>query len=395
MSRYYSDWIKAYLEYTSDYEPPRAFNFWTAITILGMATCRQVWYPFGSTRIWPNLYVVFVGPSGCGKTQAMRKGKPLIDCLDIPMSPDKSTGAKLLHRMSQAVQSPAMTKDNVMKTPYLIYAEEFPSFLGDKAYTTGLLADLTALWDCPEPAWTKSTMKDDNVQIPHPYVCLLAGTTAQGLYDTLPHNTLGQGFTSRIIFVYSEYNDKRVPLPPYTSQHKEQFAHLQEDLRQIQSSIGPIKMTVLATELWTDYYMKRGHPTDRFEDDRSQGFASREPIYVLKLAQIMSLSESNDMTIRVHHIQTAIDAVQAIVDQLPLVYATMAQSPVIGSFSTIQKIIEKAGVSISHTALYRKMRYRLDPIQFKLALDGLKQAGIIEVTYPDGNMTKPHYRRIK
>ena len=101
------------------------------------------------------------------------------------------------------------------------------------------------------------------------------------------------------------------------------------------------------------------------------------------------------MTIRVHHIQTAIDAVQAIVDQLPLVYATMAQSPVIGSFSTIQKIIEKAGVSISHTALYRKMRYRLDPIQFKLALDGLKQAGIIEVTYPDGNMTKPHYRRIK
>src|SRR3990167_8817354 len=391
MSRYYSDWIKAYLEYTSDYEPPRAFNFWTAITILGMATCRQVWYPFGSTRIWPNLYVVFVGPSGCGKTQAMRKGKPLIDCLDIPMSPDKSTGAKLLHRMSQAVQSPAMTKDNVMKTPYLIYAEEFPSFLGDKAYTTGLLADLTALWDCPEPAWTKSTMKDDNVGIPNPYVCLLAGTTAQGLFDTLPHNTLGQGFTSRILFIYSEYNNKRVPMPPYNDTHRKRFMDLQEDLIQIQNVIGPFHLTPSAEELWTSYYNQRGNPADRFEDDRSQGFASREPIYVLKLSEIFSLAEGDDKAIKVYHVQNAIDTLATVTEQLPLVYATMTQSPVIGTSSTILKLIELAGPSISHQVLYRKLRYRLDPIQFRMALDGLIQAGMIEKGYPTGGVVEGHF----
>jgi len=295
--------------------------------------------------------------------------------------------------MSQAVMPASLTRDGVVKTPYLIYAEEFPSFLGDKAYATGLLADLTALWDCPEPAWVKSTMKDDNIEIPRPYVCLLAGTTAQGLFDTLPHNTLGQGFTSRILFIYSEYNNKRVPMPPYGDKHKKRFDLLQEDLRQVQLTIGPMHLTPTAEELWTDYYIRRINPADRFEDDRSQGFASREPIYVLKLAEIFSLAESGDRAIKVYHIQTAIDTLATVTEQLPLVYATMTQSPVIGSFATILRIIETAGPYITHQNLYRKLRYRLDPIQFKLAMDGLvKQAGMVESIEVNG---KQAYRRIK
>ena len=393
--RHFTDWVAGYLDYTAEYEPPPAYNLWTALSVLSTAASRQVWFPFGNSRIWPNLYTVFVGPSGCGKTQAMRKGKPFIDCLDIPMSPDKSTGAKLLHRMSQAVQPAGNTRDGILKTPFLIYAEELPSFLGDKAYTSGLLADLTALWDCPEPAWVKSTMKDDNVSIPNPYVCLLAGSTPQGLFDTLPHNTMGQGFTSRIIFVYSDYNNKRVPVPPYTSKHKELFTQLLEDLQAIQSTVGPMQMTISAEELWTSFYTNRGNPVDRFEDDRSQGFASREPVFILKLAQLFSLAESNDKVIRVYHVQTAIDTLAAVTAQLPLVYATMTQSPILASYTGILNIIEKAGSSISHHQLYRKMRYRLDTFQFKMALEGLMQAGMVERLYLDGDMTKLYYRCIR
>lgn len=395
MTRHLADWITGYLEYTDDYEPPKAFNLWVALAVLASVSFRQVWFPYGNSKIWPNLYTVFVGPSGCGKTQAMRKGKPLLDSMGISFSPDKSTGAKLLHRMSQAVRPAVDTLDGVSKTPYVIYAEELPSFLGDKAYSSGLLADLTALWDCPEPAWIKSTMKDDNVIIPNPYVCLLAGSTPQGLFDTLPHNTLGQGFTSRVIFVYSEYGSKRVPIPGYEERHERLCNQLQEDLREVQRAVGPMKMTPLAEELWISYYLGRANPTDRFEDDRSQGFASREPIYILKLSQLLSLSESNDLTIKVHHVQTAIDTIQGVTEQLPLVYATMTQSPVLASYSPILKIIEAMEKGISHTALYRKMRYRLDPIQFKLALDGLQQAGMIEKFFPTQEMTKPFYRRIR
>ena len=394
-NRNFPNWIKGYMEYTDDFEPPKAFNLWTAITILSAATSRQGWFPFGNSKIFPNLYTVFVGPSGCGKTQAMRKGKPFFDSLNIGMSPDKSTGAKLLSRMSYAVIPAAMSRDGFTKTPYLIYAEELPSFLGDKAYASGLLADLTALWDCPEPAWIKSTMKDDNISIPHPYVCTLAGTTAQGLFDTLPHNTLGQGFTSRIIFVYAEYNSKRVPVPPYTQRHKDLSKHLLEDLQTIQLLIGPLQMTPAAEELWTDYYTHRAHPIDRFEDDRSQGFASREPIYVLKLSQLNSIAESDDKVIGAHHVQTAIDTVQVAAEQLPLVYATMSASPVVGSFTAIIRLVEKQGKPISHKDLYRKMRYRLDPVQFRMALSGLHQSGDIETCYPNGSMNDPHYRRIK
>lgn len=389
------DWISTYLDYCDDFEPPRAFNLWVALSILASAVSRQVWFPFGNTKIWPNLYVVFVGPSGCGKTQAMRKGKPLVDTLGISMSPDKSTGAKLLHRMSQAVTPAGSSRDGMIKTPYLIYAEELPSFLGDKAYSSGLLADLTTLWDCPEPAWVKSTMKDDNVSIPYPYVCLLAGSTPQGLFDTLPHNTLGQGFTSRIIFVYSDHNTKRVPVPPYTTKHKELFHILVEDLAQIQQIVGPMHMTPAAEAGWIEYYMRRVAPSERFEDDRSQGFASREPIFVLKLAQLLSLSESDDRQVSASHIETAIDTLQVVTEQLPLVYATMTQSPVIASYTAIAKIVEKAGAGISHRELYRKMRYRLDTIQFKLALAGLHQYGAIETFYPDGDMTRPHYRKLR
>ena len=396
LQRHFPDWLQAYLEYNADFEHPSVFSLWVGISVLAASTSRQVWFPFGASKIWPNLFITFVGPSGCGKTQAMRKGRPLLDSLGIGISPDKTTGAKMLHKMSQAVVPAASTRDGMTKTPYMIYAEEFPSFLGDKAYASGLLADLTALWDCPEPAWIKTTMKDDYVAIPFPYICLLAGSTAQGLFDTLPHNTLGQGFTSRIIFVYSEYNPKRVPMPPYTDKHKEQFRMLQQDLAIIQQVVGPMMMTPAAEELWTDYYIKRVNPGDRFEDDRSQGFASREPVYVLKLGQVLSLSESNDRTIKMHHIQTAIDTLATVTEQLPLVYATMTPSPVIAGFSPIMKILEVAGRAVSHQELYRKMRFRLDPLQFKMAIEGLRQAGLLEVVYPEVEQgtTKPYYRKI-
>ena len=42
MKRQLANWITAYMEYTRATESPDAYHFWTAVSVLGAATARQV-----------------------------------------------------------------------------------------------------------------------------------------------------------------------------------------------------------------------------------------------------------------------------------------------------------------------------------------------------------------
>ena len=104
-----------------------------------------------------------------------------------------------------------------------------------------MLSDLTTLYDCPD-TWTKETATQGCPVIPGAYVCMLAASTAQGLSDTIPSGTVGQGFTSRLIFACSDYALKRVEEKPWGKKQQKLFAALQSDFVLISKCRGAIQL---------------------------------------------------------------------------------------------------------------------------------------------------------
>ena len=90
-SRYYNDFLSAYLAYTNNTEPPTSYHTWTALSMIAAALQRRVYIKWGYETIYPNMYIVLVGPSGkCRKGTAMNVGKDLLkDLAGISVASDQ------------------------------------------------------------------------------------------------------------------------------------------------------------------------------------------------------------------------------------------------------------------------------------------------------------------
>src|SRR2546427_5847986 len=148
MVRRLTDWYTAYQDFTAMFEPPPLFNKWSALMALSTAVGRKVWLLDGNLKTFPNLYIIFVGPSGVGKTTAMREIRPFIERTGIRFSASKVNHPSQL--IKDMPNGQMMDESMGLITPYLVYAEEFPSFLGTAAYENGLISLITDLYDCTE-----------------------------------------------------------------------------------------------------------------------------------------------------------------------------------------------------------------------------------------------------
>lgn len=390
MTRKLKDWIDGYVEFTEDFESPPLYNKWIALLTLAVAGGRKVWLEEANNRVWPNLYVVLVGPSGIGKGQAMREALAFIDSTGVPRSPDQITIQQVIVDMSQRTLNHATQG---LITPYLLWAEELPSFLGMDAWKSGKLADLTTLFDCA-PSWRSETKNRGKFEIPGPYLCMLGGSTPSGLYDVLPPASVGQGFTSRIIFAWAGDYTKRVPVKPWTEKHITLFEALKHDMEIIAQIEGAMHLSDVATVLWSDYYRHRPDPMEVFTDTRLQGFASRIPFYVKKLAILCRMSDPEPgMFIEAHHLERAIQIIDQQGKMLHNVYEDIAPSNVIRFYpKVIRAILKLGGVDVLHSDIMKKFSHDLDRREFKEVIGGLVDQGIIvEKPVIDNGRVKMYY----
>ena len=371
-----NDWLTQYEDYTSSFEPPQLFNRWLGLVALSTATQRQIYLPDAFSRIWPNLFVVLCGPSGTGKTQAMRAMFPVLEGLGIRRSPDKATAAYLARDLSESAVNDKLTE--AWKTPYLIWAEELPSFMGMDAAKSGMFADLTALYDSPDK-WFKGTTTQGESIIPYPFVCMVAGTTPQGLHDVLPLSTVGQGFTSRVVFPYAGYSQKRVPFKVWGKKEEAALLMLQKDLVVISKLQGSMSFSQAAKVQWEQYYNERKMPTDEFDDERLRGYSARKPLNIQKIAMLVSLSRGDDLIITGPDLNKSILMQHELDAGMYAVFAELTSSPINSAYKIALEHLEKAtDHTLTHAELMRKLCHRLDAKQFAMMIDGLVQTEQID-----------------
>ncbi len=169
----------------------------------------------------------------------------------------------------------------------LIAADELGTFI--HKYDKEMADGLSEFYD-PTPYGMERRGGEIRIKMKSPQINMLCGSTPSNLYDTLPDSAWGQGFTSRIIMVFS---DERIVGDDFANITRELSSNLIHDLRHINTIHGEYKVTEeyqKLVKIWRDQGEKPtpSHP-------KLVHYNSRRRVNLYKLSMVSAMDKSDTL----------------------------------------------------------------------------------------------------
>lgn len=319
--------ISTYLDYVSNTESPKLFHIWAAISGISAAMGRKCWLPMGTGEIFPNMYVILVGPPAVRKSTAfLIMTKLLRKYTSVRFAPDDTSGQrqgliaammncknensddeKIIQVLS-AANEPGSGKSNDTtfadlsaalaevgslrldtRDPRTMYiaASELNSVLGEG--NTALLTFLQKMWDGDPYVYQ---LKTSSHELKDALLGLIGATTPSQLALAMPPEAVGQGFTSRAIFVFADKkHSRKIPRPTLNLDVQEKLGELFTNVSE--NFTGAFSEAPEAAEALDELY-ERGIV---ISDPRFVHYADRRHTHLQKLSMSLAASRGEN-TIR-------------------------------------------------------------------------------------------------
>ncbi len=290
------DFFSRYFHYTRETEVPVFFHRWAAITSIGAYLGRDFYFHHGHFEIYPNIYCMLIGDAGTRKSTAIKIIKKLLQGAGYnTIAADSTSKEKFIEDLSGETNEKSVDQildqnlwgneesdESRPPAECLIAADEFNVFLGNG--NIEFISLLGTLWDY-NGTYKKRIKTGKSVSVPNPTISILGGNTPTNLNLAFPPEAIGQGFFSRLIFVYGEKTNKRItfPTPPSFEETKELLEYLAAVKRVVH---GRATMTSGAESLLDKIY--KTHKA--MDDFRFESYSNRRFTHLLKLVLIVTAS---------------------------------------------------------------------------------------------------------
>lgn len=390
--------LREYLDYVEDTEPPRVFHVFSAISIVSAALGRRCWLPFGMGQIFPNIYALLVGPPATRKSTAINIAKSLLqEATSVRFGPDDTSGARqglitalaggiknpddeeqesAIKQIFQNIQDPdAMTKlGNIpMVNPadaHVIYvcASEFITFIGINSRE--FISFLTKMWDGEDHEYR---IKNENVWLTDPLLSFLGGATPTTIADAIPPSAIGGGFTSRTLFIYGNKKHKRIAFPKSPCEKKRVGLH--NTLKYIHEKLeGPFTLEPAARtalEALYDYQVK-------LQDPRFIYYVERRYTHLIKIIMALAAMRGS-MVVIPDDVQQAHVMLAAAEEFMVDALGEYGLSPVSAAKQKMIELIEhSAPAPVALSTLNGMFARDMKPVDLANALLDLENAGKIK-----------------
>ena len=381
-TRPFPDWIAAYVEYMKDTEFPNSYHIWNAISCIAGALQRRVYMPWGRQTIYPNMYVILVGPSGLGKGESMR---PVIDIFtQVPglnVAPDSVTIQELIRLMGALKDNTYATPEGLYKTQTAmqVFAKELVVLLGTKDMKK--VSILTDLYDSHD-IWKDGTKTQGSAELSN--ICLnILGASAPDWFSTmLPLESMGGGFTSRIVFVVENQKSKINPRPPYEDWHKLQRDLLIADLQRIASLTGTFEFTEDADKVYNEFYYTQEKNIQKgifpIHDPAFEGYATRRTLHLRKMCLAISAARGRDGEVPAEDFQTAVQILEATETRMPRLFGGVGRGQLGPIINSVIEYLLKYGDS-KRSSLMRAFYKDLDASTLDIVESTLERMNFIKV----------------
>jgi hypothetical protein len=335
-------YLNDYLEYSSGNECPDLFHLWGGMVTISASVSRKVWLPFEDVAMFPNIYVMYVGDAGNGKSWAMGKAKRLLAEIGLPYSGSLETPPGMWRFMAgtppagdspgkpSPVRFTARWPDGELRDchPMTIIANEFINFisLDEKGWVNAL----NDIYDEDNYHYRTKGQGEDNLL--GPYIVLLGALTTEVSSDLQKARIISTGLARRTIFQYGQRTfNKPHALPVFEAHQKAARARCVEYLRKLNSPevSGPFSWTDETKEWWTAWYNPHLAAVPTQNPSVRSWYASKSS-QMIKIAMLVSLSESTDLEIRIPHFEAAKSYLDLLEEDLPKIFGGVGRNELAG-----------------------------------------------------------------
>jgi hypothetical protein len=340
MSRSTNDWIEGFMELTDNSEPPAIFRRWCAISVIASVLQRKCYLEWGMETFYPNFYIVLVGPPASRKGTAMRVVREMLDGLGINLAADVTSTSKLTTALGEAKGNVPHEKLGIATHSSLtIYSSELTVFLGYQ--NLELLANLCDWFDCRN-RFTHDTHKHGEQEIVNVWVNLLGATTPMLLQTSLPEGSVGSGFTSRCIFVYSQNKGKVVIVPDLSESAQRLTSKLSDDLSGLYTMFGAFKCDDAFLALYTKWRYD-SEDNNIFDGTKLDYYWQRRPSHLLRLAMVYSAARSDDKVLREIDFLKTLATLEEAEAAMPYVFQGVGANRLAPVQTRIMEVIRREG----------------------------------------------------
>lgn len=377
-----NDWIAEYMNYAEHTEPPVSYHRWVALGCISSALQRRVYFDWGMERIFPNIYVVLIGPAAqTRKSTALRIGEELVKDLNIPMIGQDNSKEAVIREIKKSLSSFNDGTVVRMQSAVVCFASELAVFLGRQ--DSDFQAYLTDWYDSPEK-WVRTT-KHQGVDDISGLSFTLIGAMAP---DWIPHvftpESIGGGFTSRIMFVPEYRKAKTIVNPNKHPPPNGRRAKLLSDLQIIQNQFkGPFGFDKQAEKFYEDWYrdddkqLQQGYYA--VADRAFYTYCGRRPTLLRKVSMLVSASRTNSQIITLPHIEDALKWMMESEKRMPGMFAAVGRSPQASAMAAFK-----------HTLMERKKITRSEFMRMMSQDMSIDELDIVERTFEGAKMITVH-----
>lgn len=325
--------------------------------------------------------MLLIGGPGIGKTDALRGAVDLwAELPTLHVAPSSVSRASLIDELNSAERTVLRPSGDSPFTKFNSLAAavtEFGTFLS--AYETEFMSTLNDLYDNVRYKERKRHMKQP-IEMPNPQLSILAGTTPAWLSTSLPDSAWAEGFSSRLIMVYS---GERLKVNPWdeTAKSQELFYDLVHDLKDIHNMFGQVHFEEEVAAAYLAWYMADCPPAP--EHPKLHHYIPRRHIHLMKICIVMACQRGGDYTVRLEDYQAAMDLLLEAEMYMPDVFkemkGTQESSIMDECYAFIYADFAKTGAPMQEHRIVHFLSQRLPIHTVIRTLELMQQANMIQV----------------
>ena len=393
-------WLNKLIEQHKELESPKSFWYWSGFAILSAVVKDQVYLDrAGAYKLYPNIYVMLHADSGLKKGPPVALAKDLVTRVNnTRIISGRSSIQGILKELGTAYSLPGGKVIN--KSVGFIVASEFSSSLVSDPAAMTILTDL---YDRQyNEGEYRSLLKMETFQLKDPTLTMLVATNEAHFEDFVGGKDIKGGFIGRM-FVIAEtevqvLNSLMVPLRNPPDRNK-----LMEYLKELSKIVGPFRplgsreksdeyyiskrtkfgevYLTKAGKLYDDWYEEFYLGIREVSDKDTTGTVQRFGDSVLKVAMILSLSESTELTITEDNMIEALHVTEALIGNVRK--ATLGKRGK-SDFADkkgmiIKELIARPNYQVTRTIMLKKYMMDIKGVELDEIMQEFDQSGVIQV----------------
>jgi hypothetical protein len=207
---------------------------------------------------------------------------------------------------------------------------------------------------------------------------LLGGSTVEWMKSSLPEDSMGGGFFSRLIPVYRLEAGRKIPHPEDVLYAGSGLIrdNLINDLKAIADLQGPFTWTPKAKVMFSDWYMDYNFPER--EAPQLRGYYGRKGDTLIKLSMICSASHESSKRITERDFEFAKNLLDENEVFMKKLTSVMGQTDEGGRIDQVLYYIKRAGKGgLKHSDLQHATSHKFNKITLQVCIDTLAESKVI------------------